>query len=345
MAGRFKPLTFEKAIENSQHYKKRHLLLGNGFSIACRHDIFMYQRLFEQADFSKLNPSARQVFADLETADFEHVIKTLRHAARLLNAYGIPESTRERLETDAECLKDLLVETIAASHPERPSDISNDEYAYCKTFLSNFDSQYTLNYDLLLYWTKMHEGMGFDDGFRTSIDDIEQGEESDYVIWDADQSRRQDLWFLHGALHLFDSGIEIQKYTWKRTGVRLIQQTRNALSRNLFPIFVSEGESSEKLERIRHNDYLAKARRSFQSITGCLFIYGHSLAANDEHFLKLIERGKLQHVFVGLYGDPKSAANKGIKARAERLSANRSNPNHPLSVDFYDAATASVWRP
>jgi hypothetical protein len=31
---------------------KRHLLLGNGFSIACRPELFTYARLFDMADFT-----------------------------------------------------------------------------------------------------------------------------------------------------------------------------------------------------------------------------------------------------------------------------------------------------
>ena len=34
-------------------------------------------------------------------------------------------------------------------------------------------------------------------------------------------------------------------------------------SQGLFPPFVAEGTGAEKLERVRHNDYLAKACRSF----------------------------------------------------------------------------------
>lgn len=128
---------------------------------------------------------------------------------------------------------------------------------------------------------------------------------------------------LHGALHVFDSGIEIKKYTWSKTGVRLIDQIRDALSKNLFPIFVSEGTSAEKYERIRHNDYLAKAYRSFGSIGGALFIYGHSLAENDDHYLKCIRKGKVSHLYVGLYGAPDSDANKFIARRAAQLSDGR----------------------
>jgi len=162
------------------------------------------------------------------------------------------------------------------------------------------------------------------------------------VVWEPHQSHGQNSWFLHGALHVFDSGTEIQKYTWINTGIRLIEQIRDALERDLYPLFVAEGTSSEKIARIKHSDYLAKAYRSFSEITGCLFIYGHSLADNDAHFLKRIEKGKLRHIFVGVYGDPGSDENKRIISKANAMATARA-PSKPLSVSFYDAASAKVW--
>lgn len=343
-SGTVRILTFDNAIAESEDCNKRHLLLGNGFSIACRPNIFRYDKLFEQADFSTLSPTARQAFTDLGTTDFERVIRVLRDAATILRAYGVSTNVAKRLRKDADAIKELLVQTIAKSHPERPSDITDDEYAHCHAFLDNFDTVYTLNYDLLLYWAHMkREKVWSDDGFRTSQDDIETFTESDYVVWESGQSHGANTWFLHGALHVFDTPTEVRKYTWIRTGVRLIEQIRNALSKDYFPLFVAEGTSDEKLERIRHSDYLAKAYRSFESIQGCLFIYGHSLAENDEHFLKLIERGKLARLYVGIYGDPSSGANRRIIKRANAISLSRP-ARRPLKVGFYDAATAKVWR-
>lgn len=338
-------LTFDKAIAAASNYRKRHLLLGNGFSIACRPDIFLYGKLFDQADFSSLSDSARDAFRALGTTDFERVIHTLNDAAKLAETYDVSPSTAASMRQDAENLKELLVQTIAKSHPERPSDIAENEYAACRAFLKKFDTAYTLNYDLLIYWAYMHteDGRGAisDDGFRTSQDDIEEGIDSNYVVWEPGH-HRQTLWFLHGALHIFDSGVEVQKYTWNRTGVRLIEQIRDALSRGLFPLFVAEGTSEEKVERIRHSDYLAKAYRSLQSLQYCLFIHGHSLAENDEHYLKLIERGKLKHVFIGLHGAPDSPTNKQISRRARRMQDSRDD-RRPLKVDFYDSSSACVW--
>lgn len=335
-------LTFAEALKDAQQYNRRHALLGNGFSIACRPNIFAYGKLFEQADFSKISPTAKNAFAALGTQDFERVIKALRDASKIVSAYGGPPGLAASLTADADGLRELLVQTIAASHPAWPGELTEHEYQSCRAFLANFDTVYTFNYDLLLYWAHMHtpegEAPSSDDGFRTSQDDFD----ASYVVWEPDQSHEQNTWFLHGALHVFDSGTEIQKYTWKNTGVRLIDQIRNALSKNYFPLFVSEGTSAEKYERIRHNDYLAKAYRSFSSIQGALFIYGHSLAESDDHYLRCIQRGKVSHLYVGLYGDPNSDNNKFIARRANQLSNGRRARN-PLSVSYFDAATAKVW--
>lgn len=337
-----KLMTLSAALDATHQCTKRHLLLGNGFSIACRPDIFVYGKLFDQADFSKLSPSAKKVFHALDTQDFEKVIKALRDAKAALAAYdGVPSKLLDTLQDDADGLRELLVQTIASSHPAQPGEIDEHEYAACRKFIANFDSVYTLNYDLLLYWAQMHTEEGVspssDDGFRKPEDDYDAA----YVTWESGNSHKQNTWFLHGALHLFDAGTEIQKYTWVNTGIRLIEQIRDALNRDYFPIFVAEGTSNEKLIRIRHNDYLAKVYRSFTEIGGALFVYGHSLAENDEHYLKRIERGKLSQLYVGIYGDPDSPPNKEIIARAKRMNVPRRRT--PLNVQFFDAESAKVW--
>lgn len=151
--------TFEQAIEDAQRYGKRHLLLGNGFSIACRPKIFTYGRLYEQADFSSISTTAKLAFDALATQDFERVIKALRDAAQLIESYGGSLDLVAQLRgTPTVC--ELLVQTIAASHPAWPGEIEEEEYESCRRFLSNFDTVYTFNYDLLLYWTQMHTAEG-----------------------------------------------------------------------------------------------------------------------------------------------------------------------------------------
>jgi hypothetical protein len=334
-------LQFQDALRLCDDAKPK-LLLGNGFSRACRDDIFAYGALFDRADFRALSASARAAFAALQTTDFERVMRALLDATALARAYESQTSAVARaFETDADGLRNVLVQTIAENHPAHPGEISEDRYAACRTFLANFGFVYTLNYDLLLYWALMHADQGpainHDDGFRTP-----DAGPTEYVSWDIDKSNSQNVFYLHGALHLFDAGSELVKYTWCNTGVRLIEQVREALLASRYPLFVAEGTSDQKYERIRHSDFLSRAYRSFANIGGTLFVHGHSFSANDDHILRLMERGKVKSLFVGLFGDPESESNATIARRANQLAITRPT-RRPLAVKFYDAASANVW--
>jgi len=58
--------SFGDAIRDSEKYSCRHLLLGNGFSIACVPSIFTYSSLYQQADFSDV-PEVKVLFDKLGT--------------------------------------------------------------------------------------------------------------------------------------------------------------------------------------------------------------------------------------------------------------------------------------
>lgn len=323
---------------------KTHILLGNGFSIALKPDIFTYNSLFSKANLSALH-EVRKVFEQLDTTDFEQVVYALEQAAQVLTCYLPGQGqTKEQMQADALRLKEILVETIAGNHPPRPHSISEAQYASCAQFLKPFldtGSIYTLNYDILLYWALMHAKeqnlLSFDDGFRTD----QLIEDAEYVVWDNGNSHRQNVHYLHGALHLFDAGYQLRKYTWTRTDIPLMEQSRRAISDGAFPLFVSEGTTEKKMTRITHSGYLHKALRSFSSIGGSLFIHGLSLAPNDEHILQRIEQGKLQQVFIGIHGDPDADHNQKIIARANLLSANRGDSS--LKVHYYSSNSAKVW--
>jgi hypothetical protein len=322
-----------------------HLLLGNGFSISWKPNIFKYESLYEKADFKKLNPNIQSLFENLRTKDFELVMKALLTSSHVVRTYKSTAKTLiQKLENDAQELKNLLVNTIASNHPESPNELTETEYSTCIQFLNNFKHIYTLNYDLLLYWTIMHNNAktqkaNYDDGFRTP-----DSGKAEYVTWEIEKTNQQNVFYLHGALHLFDEGSELQKYTWVNTGIKLIDQIKSALSKDYFPLFVSEGTSKEKKERIVHSNYLSRSFRSFSNIKHSLFIYGHSLAENDAHILDLIPKGKLSKVFISIYGDPNSKENKKIIKTANTFQTKRTNQRHPLEVHFYDAAETKIWR-
>lgn len=79
-------ITFAEAIVDSEQYSKRHLVLGNGFSIGCRAEIFHYASLYGKADFRRV-PQAGRIFEVLNTQDFEVAIRALEHSACLVPLY------------------------------------------------------------------------------------------------------------------------------------------------------------------------------------------------------------------------------------------------------------------
>lgn len=261
------------------------------------------------------------------------------------------------MAADAEALKDILIQTVANNHPNIPNEINDEQFWACRRFLAHFlgdenkdGKVYTLNYDLLLYWTLMHEDMGFDDPISLAANDgfgRDEDTEPEYVNWMGESGAHgQRVHYLHGALHLFDAGAELQKYTWVNTGKPLLEQAREAMGARKFPLFVAEGKSNQKLAKIKHSAYLHHSYKSFSSQMGqrndALFIFGHSLAENDQHILKKIARGKIGQIYVGLYGDPNSDGNKAIRSAANALGAHR-DERVPLSVAFFDAGSAEVW--
>lgn len=353
-------LTFKEAIQDSIRLQlKRHLLLGNGFSIACRPRIFSYGSLFERANFSEAS-RLKDAFNAVGSTDFEHVIKTLKDTSRLVHIYFDQintENAASQMIWDSNKLKDILIQTIADNHPKTPNEIEDEQFWFCRRFLANFLGEtnqggrvYTLNYDLLLYWVLMHEGMGNKIPINLTINDgfgRDEDTEPEYVKWMGESNARcQRVHYLHGAVHLFDDGTDLHKFTWVNTSKPLLAQARKAMDDGKFPLFVAEGESDQKLKKIKHSAYLYHSYKSFsrqmEKASDCLFIFGHSLADNDQHILQKIAKGKIPQIYVGLHGDLESQNNQKIKDAARSLTRQREGKN-PLVVTFFPTESANVW--
>ncbi|WP_101927456.1 DUF4917 family protein [Luteimonas rhizosphaerae] len=331
-------MSFDEAVARSSDH--RHVLMGNGFSIALRPEIFSYQALIDRAKIDEL-AGGREVFTALDTTDFEAVIRAAVDAAKLVQIFDGSSPISAQLDELASGLREKLVQAIAGSHPPHPFEVSEDQYRACRRFLGLFKRRYTLNYDLLLYWALMRTEIDdlqleSDDGFR----DSPWEEDANYVSWIEHHSAT--VVYLHGAVHLFDAGHELIKYTWSRTQIPLMDQIRVALEQEKYPLFVAEGSTRQKFEKIVHSAYLHRAYRSFSSIEGDLFIYGHSLKSNDQHIYDAISEGRISSIYVSVYGDENSQANQEIMRSAEQISSMRRG-RRPLNVHFFDAASARVW--
>jgi hypothetical protein len=322
-------ITFDEAIQRTHGKKKPAILLGNGFSQSCQPKIFNYSNLYSAAHFGQRDKIIRSIFDELQTYDFEMVMRTLLAGELVVDKYQGDQKLNEFLKEDQEILKNALLKAISDTHPELPSAITQAQYEACRKFLSKFCAIYTLNYDLLMYWARNKNEIqpipwNTDDGFRKG--GVWNGYETD-----------QDIFFLHGGLHLFRDGGAIKKHISQEFN-SIIEQVKQNLARNIFPIFVSEPTAERKKIRIDNNPYLTYCYRSLRSTDSPVFIFGHSMDENDKHIFDQISASKTDSVFVSIYGDENSEGNMRLKANAMAYlqKANR-------SVDFFDAASAPAW--
>ena len=203
------PMTFDEAIDDSEGCRKRHLLLGNGFSIAYDSKLFSYTSLFQKADFTG-SKELKDAFKVLKTNDFEEVIGSLEQSSELATLYGSKKSGY-KMRRHAKSLKEIFLKTLSETNPMTPNEIHPLRKRRCVRFLSKFlngpnkGNVYTLNYDLLLYWILV-------DKFIRDVGDGFGNSDSGHITWLGRRaSIEQRAHYLHGALHLFDTGSRSQK--------------------------------------------------------------------------------------------------------------------------------------
>lgn len=360
-----KIISFQEALKEAEVYKKKHLLLGNGFSIACVPTIFSYKSLYRNASFDDI-PEVRELFKLLGTEDFEVVIKMLESGAEVLPVYFKNDDEKiQKIKNHAKKLKEKLIETIAENHPKYPSEIDENKFEACENFLKHFlvtnGYIFYLNYDLLLYWTLMRfldkkedqkNKIKHQDGFGKETW-FEGGgiEVNSYLSW-LGKSKDQNIHYLHGALHLYKTNTDLVKFSWLNQGVTLIEQAKNALKESWFPLFVSEGDSDKKLSKINETPYLHYSYDSFKGVlcsrsnrkagNTCMFSFGFSFSDNDKHIYSHFATGKIKHLFVGIYGNYKSDENQMIISKVNQLKESR-DKNEPLKITYYNAESAKVW--
>ena len=326
---------------------RNHLLLGNGFSIACD-QIFKYEKLFQYAKESGLPQEVVGLFDYFGTNNFEGVLKQLEDCNWIANHYRIIPGVLERFFVEEyESVKTALIHAVTKTHLARPADIAVEKKNACVNFLSPYYNIFTTNYDLLLYWTTMHgaDQLEMRDGFRSDSDD-----QSGPLVFSSSVRDQQAILFLHGALHLFYERGSVRKHRWSSTGVPLMDAIRTSLESKQFPLFVAEGISEKKLDQIQRNGYLSYCFGKLQRIQNALVTFGFSFGESDKHIGEVIATNdKLKVLYVGLYGDPECEGNLKIKSNVAAFVEKRTRlieshrMKQPLTVQYYDATSAKVW--
>lgn len=337
-----KLLTYDEVLKQTDETK--HLLLGNGFSMAYDKNRFSFTSLLQSAidkGIIKENSNIHQIFKNNNTSDFEEVVKILENTSKILKIYTQDERLCKQLSDDSKKLKRFLVDIITNNHPEKITEISDNKFNSTINFIKEYKNIYSLNYDLLLYWTteKLREKINnkiiqdkteFIDGFHNS----DNGQD---VVFD-NNSRNNTCFYLHGALHIFDNGNEIIKKTYSRTGKPLKEQITEELNNNRYPVFVSEGTSKQKKTKIIHNAYLNHCYKSLSSIGKNLIVFGTMLKSNDEHIQDAILKSKVANIYFGV-----SNLEKGKNDLNSFIEKNNNLEKNKKKILFYDYKSVKIW--
>ena len=319
-------VTFQEAIDATKG-EDRALLVGNGISI----DYFDYKTLLVEAGLERDSP-IQALFEGLDTVDFEAVIRALEDAVIVERAYSNDDHAKE-LEADAQAVRQALVNAVNATHPAHREELSL-MYESAATFLENFKTVFSLNYDLLLYWVNLEKGL-LRDGFGLG-EVIEGG----CFRGPFNPEAYCDIYNLHGGLHLFQAPDD-EVYKAQDTGNGVIATITHAItSKKCLPLYVAEGTTKAKSRKIYSSPYLRHCYGKLRDSEGPVFIFGHSADQNDAHIYNAIfGNSKIGHVWFGIFR-PDEVKKREFDAK---LAAYRIIGGSKVTYSFFDAETAQVW--
>jgi predicted house-cleaning noncanonical NTP pyrophosphatase (MazG superfamily) len=326
----------------------KHLILGNGFSMAYDSKIFSYNALYDFIDKLE-DKTLSKLFEVINTKNFELVMRQLDNFIEIAQAFDNTGDMVKALKNANKILQQSLIEAVSSLHPEHVFDIPDEESQSCNNFIQEYLSKggkvFSTNYDLLLYWILMRNNpQSSIDGFgREHLNPVEtkKGEEAQYddLLWGKHKDT-QTVFYLHGTLPIFDTGTAIEKEIY-RDSKYLLSNIKERMERKEYPIFVTAGNGAEKLNHIFHNRYLTFCYEQLSKITGSLVSFGFNFGNYDEHIIealnKAAKRGaasgeKLFSVYIGVYSEQDLTHIKSIQHKFD------------CKVNVYNAQTANIWR-
>ncbi len=138
------------------------LLVGNGASRSVSPK-FAYDSLF---DVGPLSDHDRELFEALGTTNFEEVLNHLRTASLVCDQLGHASSD---VAARYDSIRDALIAAVHAHHVDWSHVDAGSRLLRIRSALLEFESVFTTNYDLLIYWAMMNAGdppgAGFGDLF------------------------------------------------------------------------------------------------------------------------------------------------------------------------------------
>jgi len=343
--------TYQEVITSlDKKNRQKHLLFGNGFSMAYDNNIFSYNALSKFIENTG-DQQIKELFKRLNTKNFELIMQQLDSFCEIAEVFSDDKTLVQKIKSTSEELKKSLIDAVKELHPEHVFIIPEAKSQSCVKFLQEYLNKgglvFSTNYDLLLYWVLIRNNAqnaidGFGRDLETDLDSehyIESDElEFSELRW-GKYKKTQTVHYLHGTLPIFDTGINIVKVEYD-SGHYLLENVKERIDKKEYPIFVTAGNGKEKLTHIMHNKYLSFCYEQLCNIQGSLVTFGFNFGEYDSHIIDAINiatKGgrktpdKLWSVYIGVYSDNDLKHIKEI----ENL--------FKCKVIPYNAKTANIW--
>ncbi len=144
-------------------------------------------------------------------------------------------------------------------------------------------------------------------------------------------SDTQNLFFLHGAFHIYKDGKSFKKITQKsdKALYEKLEEVLNNEEQEVVCVF----QHKNKTDAINGNEYLKHCFDKLAQISGNLVIIGNSLADNDDHVFAQINNSAIDNIYISAFSDKEGITKK----------ANEKFPNK--NIYLFDAETISYELP
>jgi len=300
-------------------FSKAAIILGNGASIAF-HNKFNYSSLYEIAGDSKIiTDEIAKIFKlfSAKTKSFEYILQQLWYASNINKVLKIKG---KEMDNAYYSIRTALIDTVQTAHGSF-QDWKNEDPTFsiklekAANFLKNFSTVISLNYDCLVYWIIMKGKDLFGNWLKDTFTDNGQST-PDWDMLRTCHGKAEGatlVLYPHGNLSLVTDREQLtKKLTCKKTSFDLITFIKEKWeTKEYAPLFISEGDSKQKLDRIRSNSYLARVYSELYQVGNKIVIYGWGVTEQDEHILKAIlhNHAQIEKIGISIFNEDSSCLN------------------------------------
>jgi hypothetical protein len=313
-----------------KNYPQPDLLLGNGFSISFSPN-FTYRSLFDTF-LSKCTSPYDTLFLEFGTTNFELILKYLTYAKKVNEILSLDTSL---IDSTITMLKNGLIATINEIHP-KVKDVDWSSIESIVPQLRAFGDIYTTNYDLYLYHITMKclDLHRKDNSFIPYQDYFWKTITPGFLEFQDFQNLGpyKNVYYLHGALFIFNQGISDLKIRRGKVTDELIDIISSEINNNHFPLFITEGKADDKLAAIGRSNYLYFCLSNLKNSKAPLLIYGNALSDYDDHIVNALKSNP-RDLVITMYPEGKDK----LQLQNEKFSIWAKFNNYPKEVQFIDS--------